>query len=55
MAEETVTLRKRDTERLRVIQRVLDGLITETYAGELLKITDRQVRTLLGRVRVERG
>lgn len=53
MAEETVTLRKRDTERLRVIQRVLDGLITETYAGELLKITDRQVRTLLGRVRVE--
>lgn len=31
MAEETVTLRKRDTERLRVIHRVLDGLITEVY------------------------
>ena len=53
MAEETITLTKRDTERLRVLHRVLDGLITEVYAGQLLKITDRQVRTLLGRVRAE--
>lgn len=53
MAEETITLTKRDTERLRVLHRVMEGLITETFAGQLLKITDRQVRTLLGRVRAE--
>ena len=53
MAEETITLRKRDAERLRVLHQVMDGMITQIYAGQLLSITDRQVRTLLGRVRKE--
>ena len=53
MAEETITLRKRDAERLRVIHQVMDGMITQIYAGQLLNITDRQVRTLVGRVRGE--
>ena len=53
MAEETITLRKRDAERLRVLHQVMDGLITQVYAGLLLDITERQIRTLLGRVREE--
>ena len=53
MAEETITLTKRDAERLRVLHQVIDGMITQLYAGQLLNITDRQVRTLLGRVRKE--
>jgi len=53
MAEETITLRKRDAERLRVLHQVMDGMITQIYAGQLLNITDRQVRTLVGRVREE--
>ena len=53
MAEETITLRKRDAERLRVLHQVMDGMITQIYAGQLLNITDRQVRSLLGRVREE--
>ena len=52
MAEE-IRLTKRDTERLRVIHRVLDGLVGEVDAGLLIGITDRQVRTLLNRVREE--
>ncbi|MEN6560943.1 MAG: ISNCY family transposase [Acidobacteriota bacterium] len=53
MAEETVTLTKRNAERLRVLHQVMDGLITQVYASQLLSISDRQVRTLLGRVREE--
>ena len=53
MAEETITLTKRDAERLRVLHQVMEGVISQVYAGELLNITDRQVRTLLGRVREE--
>ena len=53
MAEETITLTKRDAERLRVLHQVMDGMITQISAGQLLDITDRQVRTLLGRVREE--
>jgi hypothetical protein len=53
MEEETITLTKRDSERLRVLHQVMDGMISQVYAGELLNITDRQVRSLLVRVRVE--
>lgn len=53
MAEETITLTKRDAERLRVLHQVMDEKIGQVFAGELLGISDRQVRTLLGRVREE--
>jgi hypothetical protein len=53
MEEETITLTKRDAERLRVLHQVMDGMITQIYAGQLLNITDRQVRTMVGRVREE--
>lgn len=53
MAEETITLTKRDAERLRILHQVMDGMITQVCAGQLLNITERQVRTLLVRVREE--
>jgi len=53
MAEETITLTKRDAERLRVLHQVMDEKISQVFAGELLGLSDRQVRTLLGRVREE--
>jgi hypothetical protein len=53
MAEETITLTKRDAERLRVLHQVMDEKISQVFAGELLDLSDRQVRTLLGRVREE--
>jgi len=53
MAKETVTLTKRDAERLRILHQVMDEKITQVFAGELLRLSDRQVRTLLGRVREE--
>jgi hypothetical protein len=49
MAEE-IRLTKRDTERLRVIHRIMDGLVGEVDAGLLIGITDRQVRTLQDRL-----
>jgi transposase len=53
MEEETITLRKREAERLRVLHQVLERLITQVDAGEILGITDRQVRTLLRRVEAQ--
>lgn len=53
MAEETITLTKRDAERLRVLHQVMDEKVGQVFAGELLGISDRQVRTLLGRIREE--
>jgi transposase len=53
MAEETITLTKRDAERLRVLHQVMDEKISQVFAGELLGLSDRQVRTLLSRVREE--
>ena len=53
MAEETITLTKRDAERLRVLHQVMDEKVGQVFAGEVLGISDRQVRTLLGRIREE--
>ncbi len=53
MDEETITLTKREAERLRILHRVLDRTIRQVDAGEILGITDRQVRTLLRRVEAE--
>jgi transposase len=53
MDEETITLTKREAERLRILHRVLDRTIRQVDAGEILGITDRQVRTLLRRVEAQ--
>jgi len=53
MDEETITLTKREAERLRILHQVLDEKITQVGAGEILGITDRHVRKLLRRVKAE--
>jgi hypothetical protein len=53
MEEETITLTKREAEKLRILHQVIDRLITQVGVGEILGITDRQVRTLQGRVQAE--
>ncbi len=53
MDEETITLTKREAERLRILHRVMDRTIRQIDAGEILGVTDRQVRTLLRRVEAE--
>jgi len=53
MEEETITLTKREAEKLRILHQVMERMLTQVGAGEILGITDRQVRTLLRRVRTE--
>lgn len=53
MDEETITLTKRDAERLRILHQVLDERMTQVDAGGILGLTDRHVRTLLRRVEAE--
>ncbi len=53
MDEETITLTKRDAERLRILHQVLDEKITQMEAGGILGISDRHVRKLLRRVEAE--
>jgi hypothetical protein len=46
MEEETITLTKREAEKLRTLHQVTDRLITQVGACKILGITDHQARTL---------
>ena len=54
MQEEELLLRQRDRDFLKVLLEVRKGHITQRQAAEQRKVTDRWIRTLLGRVR-EKG
>jgi hypothetical protein len=51
MREDLITLSKREIERLRIIHRVMGKQMTQVKASELLGITDRQVRNIIGKTR----
>jgi hypothetical protein len=51
MREDLITLSKREIERLRIIRRVMGKQMTQLKASELLGITDRQVRNIIGKIR----
>jgi transposase len=51
--QEMLVLSTRDRDRLKVLQEVQQGHLTQREAAEQLKVTDRWVRQLLGRVRRE--
>jgi len=51
MREDLITLSKREIERLRIIHRVMGKQMTQVKASELLGITDRQVRNIIGKIR----
>jgi len=48
-----LVLSTRDRDRLKVLHDVKQGHLTQREAAEQLKVTDRWVRQLLGRVRRE--
>src|SRR5467141_1089607 len=51
METERIALSQRERDRLRVLQDVQQGHLTQVAAAQRIKITDRQVRRLLLRVR----
>ena len=52
MEKELITLSKKEIERLRILHMVIDRSMTQVDASQLLGITDRQVRNLIGKIRV---
>lgn len=51
MRKDFITLSKREIERLRIIHKVIDKQMTQIKASELLGLTDRQVRNIIGKIR----
>jgi len=51
MRKDLITLSKREIERLRIIHLVMDKQMRQVKASELLGITDRQVRNIIGKIR----
>ena len=52
MEKELITLSKKEIERLKILHMVIERSMTQVEASQLLGITDRQVRNLLGKIRV---
>ena len=51
--KDIIMLSQRELKRIHVIQKVLDGVIRQVEAAEMLALSDRQVRRLIKRVRIE--
>jgi len=51
MAEDTFEMSQRELDRLKVLHEAAKGFITQREAGEQIRITERQVRRLLKKVR----
>jgi hypothetical protein len=54
MPEDIITMKQREIERLRIIQKVVDKHLKQVAAGELLGLCERQIRRLAAAVR-QRG
>jgi len=50
--EEYLTMSNREIDRLKVIQKTLDGILTWKDAGEILSLSERQIGRLCAKVRV---
>jgi hypothetical protein len=53
VGEDTVTMSTKELRRVHVLRQVLEKRITQREAGTMLRLTDRQIRRLLGRVKEE--
>jgi len=51
--EDTVTMSAKELRRVHVLRQLREKRITQREAGEMLQVTDRQIRRLLGRVNAE--
>jgi hypothetical protein len=49
--EELLEMSKAELERVKILNEVLEGRLTQVVAAKRLKISDRQVRNLLNRMR----
>jgi len=52
--KDLITLTRQEHERFQVIRRVINGELGQREAGELMGVTDRQVRNLVRKVK-EKG
>lgn len=53
MREDIIAMSKREVDRLKIMEKVLDRQLTQAKAGEVMGISERQVRRLVNRVREE--
>lgn len=51
--EDRVTMSTKELRRVHVLRQLREKRITQRAAGEMLRLTDRQIRRLLGRVKAE--
>lgn len=51
MEEEFITLSQREIKRLKILHRVMEREMTQVKASELLGVTDRQIRNIIGKIR----
>ena len=53
VGEDTVTMSVKELRRVHVLRQVLEKRMTQREAGTIVRLTDRQVRRLLGLVKAE--
>ncbi|MEM4655040.1 MAG: helix-turn-helix domain-containing protein [Thermosphaera sp.] len=51
MGKDIITMSKKEVERLKIIHRVMDKRLTQVEAGNMMGISDRQVRRIIARIR----
>ncbi|HUL31927.1 MAG TPA: helix-turn-helix domain-containing protein, partial [Thermodesulfobacteriota bacterium] len=51
--EDIVMLRQKDLKRLHVLHKVLEGIMTQREAAELIFLSERQIRRIVQRIRQE--
>ena len=51
MSEDIIHMSRTEIQRLHIIRRVLEKRLSQRKASELMDLTDRQVRRLVGRIR----
>lgn len=53
MREDIIAMSTQEVDRLKIVEKVLDRQLTQAKAGEVLGLSERQVRRLVNRVREE--
>ncbi len=51
--KDIIMLSQRELKKLHVIRKVLEGVVKQIEAAEMLLLSDRQIRRLVKRVRIE--
>ena len=51
--EDKILMSMKELRRAHVIHQVLEGKLTQVQAGEVIGLSDRQIRRIIQRVRVE--